>query len=394
METVRIHGPLSRAEISVHTALSFQTISNLVDDLVHHGVLEAGERRQGRRGQPAIELNINPQGGYAVGLHLDRDHFTGVLMDLVGQVHQVARREWNFPLPAEAIACCIETVHALTCAHGLETKALWGVGVGLPGPLDSQASRLVSPPNFPGWSEVPLRELLAEKLALPVFLETDATAAAVGERWLGQGRGVSDYFYIYLGIGVGGGMILEGKPYRGGLHNAAMFGHIPVGPDSDRCSCGGSGCLERYVSLASLYDALEAGGRPRPGHVDALTHLLAQNDSLLLAWLAQAADRLARALVIIENLFNPISIIFGGRLPAPLIDWLLQRLEQQLPKVQMRGLQNHPRLVRAQAMDNAAALGAAILPLFERITPGHYSLGKTAMLFPTLPTSPVNERTT
>lgn len=384
LETVRIYGPLSRADISSRTALSSQTISNIVDKLLNYGTLETRGRRSGQRGQPAIELDINPRGGYAVGLHMDRDHLTGVLLDLAGTVHQVAHLEWSFPAPDEALPRLVETVQTLTRDHGLEAAELWGVGLAVPGPLDLKVGCLVNPPNFPGWNGVPLRSQLAEALDRPVFLETDATAAAVGERWFGQGRDVHDYLYLFFGIGLGGGLILNGQPYRGGFDNAAMLGHIPVEPGGLRCGCGGEGCLEMYVSLASLYSVLEAGGR-RINRVGELSRLLAEEDAALLGWLEQAAERLTRALVTVENLINPRAVIFGGRLPPPLLDWLLARLETALPARQMRALAHHPRLLRAQATDHAAALGAATLPLFETFTPGqsvhastgHFSLSLT-----------------
>lgn len=383
LETVRIYGPLSRAEISGHTSLSSQTISNIVDKLLDHGTLQTRGRRSGRRGQPAIELDINPQGGYAIGLHLDRDHLTGALLDLSGTIHQVIHHEWEYPAPAEALPRLAETVLTLIKDQGLTRDAVWGVGVGLPGPLDMLAGSLVNPPNFPGWNGVPLRRLLSEQLDLPVFLETDATAAAVGERWFGQGRDVHDYFYVFFGIGLGGGMILDGRPYRGGFDNAAMFGHIPVEPSGPRCACGGIGCLELYVSLASLYAALKAQGRI-VHHIAELEALMDQQDAALLAWLESAAGHLTQALVTVENLINPKAIIFGGRLPAPLLDWLIRRLERRLPEVQMRALAHHPRLLRAQATSDAAALGAATLPLFETFTPGQKSHSKTGMFSPAL----------
>ena len=381
LETVRIYGPLSRAEISGRTALSSQTISNIVDKLLSRGTLEMRGRRAGQRGQPAIELKINPRGGYAVGLSLDRDYLTGVLLDLEGTAHQLIHHEWNFPSLTDALPLMVETVQRLIQQQGLETDDIWGVGVGAPGPLDLQAGSLVNPPNFPGWNGLPLRALLSDALGLPVFLENVATAAAVGERWFGQGRDVRDYFYVFFGIGLGGGMILDGRPYQGGFDNAAMFGHIPVEPGGLPCECGGTGCLERYVSLASLYEALDEAGRSVESVGD-LSERLASEDPALMTWLEQASERLARALVTVENLLNPSAVIFGGRLPVPLMEWLLARLEVRLPALQMRALAHHPRLLRAQATDHTAALGAATLPLFEMITPGQTAHTKPELFSP------------
>lgn len=377
LETVRLRGPLSRVEISGHTALSTQTVTNIVDKLLDRGVLQTGERRSGRRGQPAVEIDLNPQGAFAVGLHLDRDHMTGLLLDLSGKIHQSTHREWDFPSPDEALPFLAETVAALAQMQGLRIPDLWGVGLALPGPLDIQAGSPIAPPNFPGWDGVPIRDLLADAVGCPVYLENDATAAAVGERWFGQGREIRDYFYVFFGIGLGGGMILDGKPYRGAFDTAAMFGHLPVSPGGERCVCGGVGCLELSVSLASLYKTLELQGRIIQ-HASELTVLFAHSDRGLIDWLDRAADCLTPALVAIENLLNPAAIIFGGRLPEPLLDYLLDGLSRRLPPVQMRALPRHPQLLRAQFLEDAAALGAATLPLFEAFTPGRevLSIGK------------------
>lgn len=368
LETVRLHGPLSRVEISRHTALSTQTVSNIVDKLLESDILQIGARRSGLRGQPAVEIDLNPKGGYAIGLHLDRDHMVGVLLDLCGGQHQLIQHEWNFPTPEDALPCLKATVISLYRREGLRKSDIWGVGLALPGPLDLQAGRLVSPPNFPGWDGVPISDLLSDAVDLPVFLENDATAAAVGERWFGQGREVRNYFYVFFGVGVGGGMVIDGKPYRGAFNTAAMFGHISVEPHGERCLCGGRGCLELYISLASLYASIDGPGET-PHSVAEVTKHFEDQDPRLLAWIDQAADHLAPALVTLENLLNPEAIVFGGRFPAPVFEALLSRVRVKLSDAQMSALAHHPRLLRAHTDNNAAALGAATLPLFESFTP-------------------------
>ncbi len=375
LETVRLRGPLSRVEISSHTALSTQTVSNIVEQLLGRGVLRVGERRSGRRGQPAVEIDLNPRGGYAIGLHLDRDHMTGVLLDLAGTQHRTIHREWDFPTPDVALPYLAGAVRTLYREHGLSTSEIWGVGLALPGPLDVAAGSMAAPPNFPGWDRAPIRDLLSQDTGLPVYLETDATAAAVGERWFGHGRDMRDFFSIFFGVGVGGGMILEGKPYRGAFNTAAMFGHIPVEPNGARCVCGGRGCLELYISLASLYETVS----PRHGVQEAASVVMKcfeNRDPRLMAWLDQAAERLTPALVTLENLLNLEAIIFGGRFPAPILDDLLARVGERLPDIQMRALAHHPRLLRMGTGDRAAALGAATLPLFEAFTPSDSVMAK------------------
>jgi predicted NBD/HSP70 family sugar kinase len=367
---------LSRVEISGHTALSTQTVSNIVEQLIDRGVLQVGTRRIGRRGQPAVEIDLNPGGGYAIGLHLDRDHMTGVLLDLAGTAHETIHQEWAFPTPQEALPALVEAVTDLYTRHGVTRDDIWGVGLALPGPLDIATGSLVAPPNFPGWDGVPIRDLLSHEIGLPVSLETDATAAAVGERWFGHGREVRDFFYIFFGVGIGGGMILDGKPYRGAFDTAAMLGHLPVDPHGKRCVCGGRGCLELYISLASLYETLETQ-TDFLHSADIVTRCFDNGDARLSDWLDRAADRLAPALVTLENLLNLEAIIFGGRLPDRVLDDLIARVSRKLPDIQMRALAHHPRLLRTHADNSAVALGAATLPLFEAFTPGDGVMSKT-----------------
>jgi predicted NBD/HSP70 family sugar kinase len=368
LETVRQRGPLSRVEISSHTALSAQTISNIVDQLLDRGVLQTGERRSGRRGQPAVEIDLNPSGGYAVGLHLDRDHMTAVLLDLSGNQLRTIQKEWDFPSPQEALPSLADAVVELYTKQGVNAQEIWGVGLALPGPLDVAAGSMLAPPNFPGWDQIPVRDLLSKQINMPVYLETDATAAAVGERWFGHGRNMHDFFYIFFGVGVGGGMILQGKPYRGAFNTAAMLGHIPVDPNGQRCVCGGRGCLELYISLASLYQTVGVR-KSGPESANAIIKCFEDRDPKLISWLETAAVHLTSALVTIENLLNLEAIIFGGRFPSLILDDLLYRVSTRLPDVQMRSLAKHPALLRILTEDRSAALGAATLPLFEAFTP-------------------------
>jgi predicted NBD/HSP70 family sugar kinase len=375
LEAIRLFEPVSRAEIARHTGLTIQTVSNIVGELVERGVVEASSRRFGRRGQPALEITLNPEGAFSIGLHLDRDHFTGVLVDLRGQVHQQMHHELDFPTPDEALPLLRRSVQHLIAARALQPERLWGIGLGLPGPIEAETGKLVAPPNFPGWDGISVAEALTQEPGLPVYVENDATAAAIGERWYGAGRLMNHFFYVYFGVGLGGGLVLNGHPYRGHWGNAAEFGHVPVEPGGRPCPCGGVGCLEQYVSMAALYKAMHQEGLAvrRPEDLEALFR---EKNPALLRWLEEAARYLVPALVAVENLLNPEAIFFGGRLPGPLLDYLLEQLAKLLPSRRMRGLPHHPRLERAQATGDAACLGAATLPFYETIAPSHHLLLK------------------
>lgn len=375
LETVRLHGPLSRADISRLTALTGQTVGNIVDKLIERRVLESRGRRMGRRGQPATEIGLNADGGFSVGLHLDRDHLDGVLVDLSGTVRQSVHVEWHYPSPQHTMPYLIDAVRKLSRDEGLRIADLWGLGVALPGPLERRTGRLVAPPNFEGWEGFPLQEILSNVLGLPVYLETDATAAAAGERWVGVGRSFDHFFFVYFGVGLGGGIVINGEPYRGSTDCAAMFGHLPVDPDGERCACGGRGCLELYASLGSLYRTLKEAGI-EAGNTEEIAAQFERGEPRLLRWLEHAADRMAPALVTIENLLDPQAIVFGGRLPSPILTRLLSLLEERLPSLAYRGISRRIAMLPAELAEFDAALGAATLPLFDFFTPDRDVIGK------------------
>ena len=133
-----------------------------------------------------------------------------------------------------------------------------GVGLALPGPFDVDSMSFVGPTTMAGWGNVPLRQRLAEATGLPAFFETDMAAAALGERHYGLGAGFSDFYYLYLSVGLGGAMVHDGAVQRGAWGNAGEIGHIPLVPNGEPCPCGNRGCLERYLSLEA-YNRRPAG---------------------------------------------------------------------------------------------------------------------------------------
>lgn len=363
LEAIRLHEPVSRAEIARHTGLTNQTVSNIVGELLARGVVKVGDKRLGRRGQPALEIRLNPEGAFSIGLHLDRDHLAGVLIDLGGTVHQQVYYDLQMPSPREALRHMEKAVLELRRRHPRPVE-LWGVGVALPGPMEMASGRVVAVPNFPGWGDVAVRDGLEERLGVLVYLENDATAAATGERWHGVGRAFSDFFYVYLGFGLGGGVVIGGHPHRGFSGNAGEFGHTFVALGK------GAQPLGNYVSLEELYHIV---GVSRPTALEPLFH---RRDPRVMEWLTRAGDFMAPALVTVESLLDPQALIFGGRMPRALIRHLVEGLEARLGLYRLPGKPFYPQLLLGQAQQDSACLGAATLPFYEEIAPSHRLLLK------------------
>ncbi len=375
-EVIRLFGPLSRSDIARQTELTVQTVSNLVKELLAAGlVYEAGTKQEGR-GAPATTLALNPGGAYAIGLDLDRDHLTGVLVDLSGTVRQRVHVELDFPTPAEALELLVQTAGELMERQGLKRDGVAGVGIGVPGPMhmgEGGKDYVVNPRAFPGWHDIPLAAWARERLAMPIFLENNATAAAVGERWYGGARQIRTFFYIYFGSGLGGGLVLGGQPYEGFTGNAGEIGYLPAvageGAGEERPHIG----LD--FNLPRLYEKLRADGTEARTPED-LELLLTAGNPRLLAWIDRAADHLTGLVLAVEYLIDPEAIFFGGRLPDRMLQTLLDGVEARLPVRQVGDSLRGPAYLLATAGADAAALGVATLPLYAALAPAPHVLLK------------------
>lgn len=367
LEAVRTGGPMSRADIARLTCLAPQTVSNIAKELQTTGFLRERVRRRASRGQPPKELEINPSGGYTVGLQLDHHQLTGVLVNLTGDVLEQTTKAYACASPGVAIPAMVEMINKLVRARRITRRRVLGVGSVMPGPFDVQGLTSVGPTTLPGWEGVNLPAELAKRLNLPAFVENDATAAAVGERFYGAARGLQQFIYIYIGMGLGSGIIVDGQPYRGAWGNAGEIGHMVIAPEGLPCPCGNRGCLEQYVSVHSAIRTLGAAGHAVEGP-ECLASLLEQQDSTLSSWLDDAASKLRVALCSLENLLDPEAVLIGGYLPDVVMDALVGRLSTLRQSVSNRSDRVHPRVIRAAVGPQAMALGAAVLPVYESMS--------------------------
>ena len=163
------------------------------------------------------------------------------------------------------IAEMCDTIQHLTAKHRADGKFL-GAGIGVPGIIDMESGVMRKSANLPGWTDYPVRDVIEKKLGVPIFLENDAKAAALGEHWLGAGRGADNMVMLTLGTGIGGAIILNGKIFYGMNGMAGEFGHVTVEPNGVPCGCGNHGCAERYASATAVVrmarEAIETGQAP------------------------------------------------------------------------------------------------------------------------------------
>ncbi|AKJ12928.1 hypothetical protein ABB07_23695 [Streptomyces incarnatus] len=257
---------ISRLELAERTGLTPQAVSKITARLREDGFAAEAGRRASTGGKPRTVLRLVPEAGHAVGVHLDRDELRVVLVDLDGAVVGERRAALDLGAGAEAVLAVVgdavegvvrETLGAFPGETGPAGEgaagavaSLLGVGVALPGPLDHARGVLHRVTGFPEWDGFPLRDALGERLGVPVVVDKDTNAAALGLSVGGEGGEGGSFAYLHLGTGLGAGLVIGGRVHRGARTGAGEFGHQVIQLDGPPCECGNRGCVEALCLAA------------------------------------------------------------------------------------------------------------------------------------------------
>lgn len=369
-DAVRSHGPITRAELAQTIGLTVQAISNIASELEEAGLIRQQGKRAGLRGQPAVELSLDPTGGYTIGLSLAYGQVSGVIVDLTGEVVSSETDEIAERGPQATAIALGDLAKRLMAASQVPTGKIWGVGCSVPGTVENGTFWYDKVQEADEWTRFPLTEALEELTGIRTYVENDATVAAIGERLYGIGRRTRNFFYLHFNLGIGGGLVLDGHPYRGAFGGAGEIGHMIVKPGGRLCACGSRGCLEQYVSLYAAAETI-CGTERTPDEVpsEEVTAALRNGEPRLAAWLTEAAQYLRIAIRNVEAMFDPDTIVLGGGLPPELLDGLMAAATPLLPNMIHRQRNTLPRLMRAEHASQLPALGAAALPIAMAMQP-------------------------
>jgi predicted NBD/HSP70 family sugar kinase len=371
LHAIRVKGPITRAELAAITGLTAPAIANITKRLLTDKlILEAG-RRRGGRGQPATKLVINPDAWFSIGLNVDRDHITMVVLDFEGRVRARASSEMAFALPRDVEQFFRKGVGKLLTKVGIGRERLAGVGVALPDDMPRAATLPHQPANYGIWASTDVASLLIGTLHVPVFVENDAAAATMGEMQFGLGKKYQTFFYILITAALGGSMVIEGNHFRGATGRSGELGLL-----RGRDMSGHERQIQNIVSLSALYSRLGARGIT-VSEPHELTSLDASGQAIIDAWVEASVDSLIDTLLAINCLLNPEVILIGGRLPSEIVDRLATRLNQRL-EAHAGTVPAIAPVSRAALSDDAPAVGAAILPFTHRLLPTRTALMKVA----------------
>jgi glucokinase len=303
------------------------------------------------------------------------------LLNTEGEILKALKRPTHAHKGREAlIAHLIQMFHDTLREGGVDIHNVTGIGVGFPGPLDTERGIIFNPPNLKGWEEVHLKDILEGEMKRPVVIENDANAAALGEYWRGAGRGTGSLVLLTLGTGVGGGVILQGRVWHGAKGIAGEVGHMTLVKNGRRCGCGNRGCLEAYACSRGIIKTMEELlERHHTRAKEAITleriglwaRAKSQRTISLLArkTITQTGQNLGVAIANVANLLNPEMVVLSGgiaNLGESLFGPIREEVkERALPKA-VEGL----KIVRAELGDSAGVVGAA-RALLLRVAQGH-----------------------
>lgn len=303
------NGPTSRADLARALEVSPALMTSLTKDLIADGLVVEREHSPSQGGRPARMLGLASSAGRAVGVKVVTDHVAFVEVGIDGAV----RRSASEPFEARSSTALSDLTALLRrFIDGGSREPLLGIGVGVPGSVDHQASGLVDAPTL-GWHQVPLGATLRRAFSLPVLIENNVNALAVAERLYGIGRNFGTFLAVTIGAGVGAGIVIDGVVLRGSAGGAGELGHFPVVTDGPECSCGNHGCLEALIGESALLRmARERGVIAASGGMTALRAAADADDPRATAIFSEAGHLLGRALAAVVHVLDPEIVIVLG----------------------------------------------------------------------------------
>ena len=321
MECLLGHGFMARNELGQKTGLSAATVSETVSALMSEGLVVAQKATSSTRGRPAQVIGVNAMAGHVVGIKLSMHEATLALTNFAGEAlgsTKIAHPPGGLDATQSAVRIG-DGVLQLIGAAGLSAGDIAGIGVGMPGFVESASGRCLWSPVFAQGAES-FAIWLSHITSIAVAVENDVNLVTLAERWFGEGRGVDHFMVITLEHGLGMGLFLNGELYAGPNRLAAEFGHVIVEREGALCRCGRKGCLEAYVSDGALArQAAQLMERPIPADglevhelVDEMTRRALQGEPALRILIAQAGLRLGRETANIANILAPQRIIVTG----------------------------------------------------------------------------------
>lgn len=370
------NAPISRIELARLTGLNKATVSSLINELLtNQFICEIGAGESKGTGRRTVLLDINPTRGCIVSGEIGVDYISVICTDFTAEV---IWRQNISTADEQGMQAILDRLIALLCqaveAGRKQSGALLGLSLAVPGLIDRNNGTLLFAPNL-GWQNVPVAELLRKSFSAPIFVDNEATLAALGEQYFGAAEGFREVLYISAGVGLGGGLVLDGNMYNGSAGFAGEFGHMTMVPDGELCKCGNRGCWETQVSQSALFrqikNDLEAGRQSVLAEqsnqltVPLIVSAARQQDAVALAALQQVGQALGIGIASLVNALNPRLVVFGGILSLA-SEFLLPVVTEELHRRALHWNEETARIVIARFGSDASVMGG-VAKVFQTV---------------------------
>jgi glucokinase-like ROK family protein len=359
LDVILRQNPVSRARISELTGLTKATVSSLVQDLIDSHMVNESGMGESSGGRKPVMLLFNKMAGYAIGIDLDVHYILAVLTDLEGNTVDELRVELK-ALTVDAVLIELKAcIHIIMGRAPQSAYGIVGIGIGVPG-MVNEAGTILLAPNL-GWENVNLQAIIAAEFAVPVTIDNEANAGAVGEKQFGAGQHASNLIYVSVGVGIGTGIIIKNELYRGFSGISGEMGHVTIEAHGNKCRCGNIGCWELYASENAMLEqakSLSFATPLKPLTIEALIHLAEAGNAEVIQLFEQMGQYLGMGIINIMNTFNPELIIIGSRLTAA-EPWLLKPIQQVVDERSFPYLRREMRIEFSTLGAYSTVLGAA-----------------------------------
>ncbi len=360
---------ISRTDLADQMGLTRAAVTLIVSDLLENGVILEAESRAIPSGRPPVVLEINPKRGWVAAVDMGATHINIALADFSAKI--VDEKYLPFDIKQGPQICLAEVsrnLHELLDRSGVNISQLMAVGIGVPGPVITDAGTVVSPPIMPGWDGYPIRETLEKEWGCPVSLNNDAELGALGEWAYGAGRGERNLAFIKVGSGIGAGLIINQQIYGGTTGSAGEIGHLTIDENGPLCTCGNRGCLEAFAGGHAIAlqakKLVESGKRTLLSSIPELTaqevaKAARRGDLPSQEIIMRAGTYIGIAIAGLVNLFNPGAVIIGGGV-AQAGDLLTTSIRQAVRERSLRASEQGVHITTAMLGRRSSLMGATV----------------------------------
>lgn len=384
LRLIHNQSPLSRAQVAAITGLNKSTVSSLMEELIERSLVHETGSNTGGTGRPATLLEINPQAGSIIGVQLDVGFVSVAITDILGNI--LWRRREDTDPSNDQVKMINQTLQIVKDAMAVGKRKNYkflGLGLTTPGTVDVNKGVLIFAPNL-HWRNVSFAKIFSEQTKLKVYVENDANAAAIAEHLFGTARQSQDFLFVFAGVGIGGGLFLNGKLYRGRNGYAGEIGHSPImaEPSQNVCHCGNRGCWETYANQYSIIQRVQARLEVKRSSIIP-TLMVEQDVPLSIPLIKQAADAgdqeaidslreagnaMGQGLAGLVNIFNPEKIIIGGSLSVA-GEYMLPAIEETVKQHAMPGIFPQVDISLSPYRSDASLIGAVAIVADDILSP-------------------------